>query len=159
MSYMTYLWKDSLHVAALASVLAKKTDKLSKDTAFLVGLLTHIGKLPLVAFYEHHAGPALVWGQYVEFMETRGDEFRRLILAHWGFPEDMSGLVASTPVGGGLDPSYADLVWAARNVRKLVALEFNASPAALRLGLTQEDVMCLEPDADTVLREMATVFV
>lgn len=157
-TYLSFLWNDSLRLAATASALAKRTERLSKDTAFLVGLLTHIGKLPLLAFYERHAGPALPWSSYLEFMEETGDSFRRLILIHWGFPEDILGLVAQEQLPSTTEPSYADLVWAARNVSKLVALEFNEAPAARRLGVKHEDIQYAEPDAEIVLRDMATLF-
>jgi len=157
-TYLSFLWSDSLRLAATAAALAKRTARLSKDTAFLVGLLTHIGKLPLLAFYERHAGPALPWSNYLEFMEESGDSLRRLILIHWGFPEDIMGLVDHEVAVASTDPSYADLVWAARNVNKLVALEFNASPVMQRIGLDYEDMQYLEPDAEMALRDMAVLF-
>jgi HD-like signal output (HDOD) protein len=44
-SYLTQIWQHSVHVAALAHMLARVRTKLNPDEAFLAGLLHEVGKL------------------------------------------------------------------------------------------------------------------
>ena len=44
-NYLTQIWQHSVHVAALAHMLARVRTKLNPDEAFLAGLLHEVGKL------------------------------------------------------------------------------------------------------------------
>lgn len=80
-------WKESIQLAAICYVLAKKCTRIPPEEALLAGLLHNIGELPLIRFaapYPELAKDPDYLDQIMQ--ETRG-QAGGLILHRWNLPE------------------------------------------------------------------------
>jgi HD-like signal output (HDOD) protein len=87
------LWKESISVALICQVLAKRT-KISPDEAFLTGLLHGIGRLYIMV---RAVGKASELGNQEAFLELVSGwqaSIGKAVLENWGFAEQMCDAVA-----------------------------------------------------------------
>jgi HD-like signal output (HDOD) protein len=157
------VWDRSIHVAAIAYVLAKHCTKLNPDEALLTGLMHSIGKIYIVARAEDHPElfeddselEAVLSDWYVATGEA--------ILQGWEFPEEIVMAVASQldlERDIGEQAELADVLMVALPIPSALGEEaaLNASLAAtqaeLRLGLTPEKCATLLGEAQVQIREL-----
>ncbi|KAF0193257.1 MAG: metal-dependent hydrolase HDOD [Gammaproteobacteria bacterium] len=88
------IWRHSVSVAALSSVLAARFTSLGKDEAMLGGLVHDIGKLPILA----RAATIPELGNDDELLQAVLDDMHgevgKLVLETWHFPESLVRCVA-----------------------------------------------------------------
>ena len=157
------VWDRSIHVAAIAYVIAKRCSRLNPDEALLTGLMHSIGKIYIIARAEEHPDlfedraelDAILADWYVATGEA--------ILQGWEFPEEVV-----TAVGAQLDPEreiggsahLADVLLVALPIPSAAGEEAALSAvlaqtqAQLRLGLTLEKCQALLAEADEQIREL-----
>jgi HD-like signal output (HDOD) protein len=90
---LSELWKDSISVALICQILAKRT-KVSPDEAFLTGLLHGIGRLYIMV---RAVGKASELGNQEAFLELVSGwqaSIGKAVLENWGFAEQMCEAVA-----------------------------------------------------------------
>jgi HD-like signal output (HDOD) protein len=90
---LTQLWRQSIAVAAIAQVVARRT-KVNTDEAFLTGLLHGIGRLYIMARSAHHQ--ALVADpMFVELVSSWHPGIGKAVIQNWGFAEPMAEAIGS----------------------------------------------------------------
>ncbi len=90
---LTALWKESICVASICQVLARRT-KVAPDTAFLTGLVHGIGRLYIMA--RGVAAPAVAADQgFADMVASWHASIGKAILENWNFPEEMCEAVGS----------------------------------------------------------------
>ena len=92
-SYVTEIWQHSVHVAALAHMLARVRSKLDPDEAFLGGLLHAVGKLYILMRAKDHK----------EFLESTAacqsvladwhPRVGKAVMEAWELPADLAAAV------------------------------------------------------------------
>lgn len=89
-AHLKVLWKHSVHVSAIAYVIAKKHSQVNPDEAMLAGLLHDIGKFYILNRTEDH--PELFSDQAAldELMSNWHTGIGHAILDSWGFSEDIA---------------------------------------------------------------------
>jgi HD-like signal output (HDOD) protein len=89
---MTELWKESISVALICQVVARRT-KVSPDEAFLTGLLHGIGRLYIMV---RAVGKVSVFDSHEAFVELVSGwqaSIGKAVLENWGFAEEMADAV------------------------------------------------------------------
>jgi HD-like signal output (HDOD) protein len=88
------LWQQSVHVAAMCHLVAKRFTQVNADTALLAGLLQSVGKLYLltriVRFPAVHADP----GTYQRVVAEWHVRLAQAILRNWELSDDIVAAVA-----------------------------------------------------------------
>jgi HD-like signal output (HDOD) protein len=87
--HLSALWQQSVLVAALAFVVARRTDKVSADTAMLTGLVHGVGKLYILTHSMKH--PALFGEQemYQRIVRDWHGNIAKALLESWFMAEDI----------------------------------------------------------------------
>ncbi|WP_417595640.1 HDOD domain-containing protein [Oceanospirillum sp.] len=80
-------WKESIQLAAICYVLAKKCTKIPPEEALLAGLLHNIGELPLVQFAAEYPELADDPDYLDQIMQEARGQAGAIILHRWNFPE------------------------------------------------------------------------
>lgn len=85
--WLTPIWKQGTLTAALAFVMAKKSQRFDPDEALLAALLLDIGVLPLLDKASKHAD--LIQSQHLvqEIANKYSAKVGATILRHWGMPK------------------------------------------------------------------------
>ena len=88
--HLKVLWKHSVHVSAIAYVIAKKHSKINPDEAMLAGLLHDIGKFYILTRTKDH--PELFSDPQAldELIANWHTGIGQAILEAWGFSEDIT---------------------------------------------------------------------
>jgi HD-like signal output (HDOD) protein len=89
---LTALWKESIAVASICQVVARRT-RVSPDEAFLTGLLHGIGRLYIMV---RSVGKMGTLGDSVAFLDLVSSwhsSIGKTVLENWGFAEEMSAAV------------------------------------------------------------------
>jgi HD-like signal output (HDOD) protein len=92
------LWKESIAVASICQVLARRT-KVSPDEAFLAGLLHGIGRMYIMI---RAVGRGAEFGNYNTFMDMVSGwhaSIGKAVLENWGFAGDMADAVGNQDDG------------------------------------------------------------
>ncbi|MCU7844048.1 MAG: HDOD domain-containing protein [Candidatus Thiodiazotropha sp. (ex Monitilora ramsayi)] len=84
------LWKHSVHVSAIAYVIAKKHSKVNPDEAMLAGLLHDIGKFYILTRADDHSELFADETVFDELMANWHTGIGHAILEAWGFSEDIA---------------------------------------------------------------------
>jgi HD-like signal output (HDOD) protein len=87
---MGQLWQQSIRVASICHVVARKT-AVPPDTAFLTGLLHGIGALYVLVRSVGHAAEANP--AFREMINGWHASIGKAVLDNWGFPEEMSDAI------------------------------------------------------------------
>lgn len=158
-SFLTKVWGESITVACLAAALAKRTKSLSKDTAFLAGLLHRVGVLPVAAFYEKNKS-SVQWEPLLKETDEVECSLAASVLSSWGFPLELTMPVSSSCSldCNFLAGSYVEVVLRAKFFFSLSRDEFDAAFAKTGLCLQYVDMMPLVGEALEVQRGISGAF-
>jgi HD-like signal output (HDOD) protein len=87
--HLSALWQQSVLVAALCFVLARRTDKVNADTAMLAGLVHGVGKLYILTHSMKH--PALFGDQemYRRIVRDWHGNIAKALLENWFMAEEI----------------------------------------------------------------------
>jgi HD-like signal output (HDOD) protein len=93
--HLSALWQQSVLVAALAFVVARRTDKASPDTAMLTGLVHGVGKLYILTHSMRH--PALFGDQtmYQRIVRDWHGNIAKALLESWFLADEIVNAVSS----------------------------------------------------------------
>jgi HD-like signal output (HDOD) protein len=91
---LSQLWKQSITVASLCQIVAKRT-KVTPDEAFLTGLLHGIGRLYIMVRAVGRAGEFGDQASFLDLIAGWHPSIGKAVLENWGFAEEMSEAVAS----------------------------------------------------------------
>lgn len=86
---MNQLWQRSVHVAAMAYVIAKRHGKLSADTALLAGLLHGVGKLYILTRASKHPGLCADAAAYNQIVQDWHANIAKALLENWEMAEEI----------------------------------------------------------------------
>lgn len=156
--YLDALWQQSVLVASLCFVVARRTGKVNADTAMLAGLVHGVGKLYILTRSTRH--PALFADQemYQHIVNDWHGSIAKVLLESWGMAEEIVAAVNSYTDDSrqGRSPSVqlADVLDVAivlagcKQMPQLLGERVGASKAAARLELSSES-------CEALLRESA----
>ena len=86
---MTDLWRESISVASICQVVARRT-KVSPDEAFLTGLLHGIGRLYIMVRAVGKVNGVAADDAFFELVSGWDASIGKTVLENWGFAEEMS---------------------------------------------------------------------
>jgi HD-like signal output (HDOD) protein len=146
--HLSALWQQSVLVAALAFVVARRTDKVSPDTAMLTGLVHGVGKLYILTHSMKH--PALFGEQemYQRIVHDWHGNVAKALLESWFMAEEIVAAVhsyedparelrgASAVLADTLE--VADMLSACKDAPDNVPTLLVGRKAVMRLGLDAE---------------------
>lgn len=160
------LWQQSVHLAALSSVLARHCGGVDPDRALLAGLLQDIGALPIVANLSAKPEMLADAATVREILDRYAIPVGTLLLKQWGFDEEMLKVVASREDwqrDPGPKAELADVVLLARlhgyvgTPRMRQCPRINAIPAYRKLALGELSPGDSLAILDTARQEVAEV--
>jgi len=142
--YLKELWHHSVHVAAIAYILAKQFTKISPDEARLAGLLHNIGKLYVLMRIQDN--PVFIDSERTlqEIMGAWHTSIGGEIIESWNFSEELAAAVRDHELydlTGVQSPTLTDVVSVAnllanrQNAEPGDQIELNKYPACRRLNL------------------------
>lgn len=136
-------WERSIRVSAIATVLARMSERFDPDYAALIGLLHAIAEPVLLGYAEHH--PDLADGTALDnVVHSNRAELGRILLTMWDLPREIVDAAARCNQWGYDHPREADYTditlvaqWHAKigGVRGRRIPGFEEIPAFRRLGL------------------------
>jgi HD-like signal output (HDOD) protein len=140
------LWERSVHVAALAFVLAKKLTRLNPDEALLAGIVNDLGRFYLLSLVPDY--PALLDDEVAlaETLNDLADHATEIVLYELKLPASiMDAVMAARAYSGSMPPaSLGDLLFIAGAVSprldpfdELDARIIPSANSAVTLGLDQ----------------------
>jgi HD-like signal output (HDOD) protein len=89
---MTELWKESISVASICQVVARRT-KVSPDEAFLTGLLHGIGRLYIMVRAVGKMNSLAGRAAFFELVSGWDASIGKTVLENWGFADEMSNAI------------------------------------------------------------------
>jgi HD-like signal output (HDOD) protein len=146
--YLDALWQQSVLVASLCFVLARRSGRINPDTAMLTGLVHGVGKLYILTRSTHH--PALFADQdmYQHIVNDWHGSIAKVLLENWQMAEDVITAVATysddSRQGRGPSAMLADVLDSALTIAACKQLpdalgeRVGALKSAARLELTAE---------------------
>jgi len=105
---LALLWHDSVTMAATACVVARRSRRISPDTALFAGLVSGVGKICLLARTHDNPGLASDVASYHEIVRDWHADVTRALLRHWHIADEVvasvhdfqrHAAVAESPVG------------------------------------------------------------
>lgn len=159
---LTKLWNDSVDVATVAAVLAKKF-KMDIDEAFLSGIIHQVGFLAVAGYW-------MVHGQHngtdkVHLFETIAPlltcSLGSYVLMHWKFPVELNDSVRSHCDPFGVESealTIADLVIVAKEYCRHHAVTFDVTPSVMKCGLTYAEMREMDAEFAEYGAEVKSVF-
>lgn len=156
------LWNDSVDVATVAAVLAKKL-KMDIDEAFLSGIIHQVGFLAIAGYW-------MVHGQNngtnkVNLFESVAPlltcSLGSYVLMHWKFPAELNESTRShcDPYGvSGDEKTITDLVIVAKEYIRGLSATFNDTPSVIKCGLTYDEMKEMDEEFREYGAEVRSVF-
>jgi HD-like signal output (HDOD) protein len=89
---LSELWNDSISVASIAQVVARRT-KITPDEAFLAGLLHGIGRLYILVRAVGNAGKFGLDAQFLDLISGWQASIGKSVLENWGFAQELADAV------------------------------------------------------------------
>jgi HD-like signal output (HDOD) protein len=144
--HLSALWQQSVLIAALCFVVARRSEKASADTAMLAGLIHGVGKLYILTRSMKH--PALFADQlgYQQIVRDWHSNIAKALLESWYIPEEIVNAVHSHEDNArdlrGMSAVLADMLElatvlsACSEAPQTVATMLNGRKAVARLGLS-----------------------
>jgi len=86
------MWKQSVHISVLASVLAAKTRRIDPDKALLGGLICKIGAIPFLYFAEKFPADSYTDEEIEAAIEAVRGPVGHYLLSKWDFPAEYAVL-------------------------------------------------------------------
>jgi HD-like signal output (HDOD) protein len=90
------LWQQSVHVAAMCHLVAKRFTQVNADTALLAGLLQSVGKLYLLTRAVKFPALLADTGTYQKLAAEWHGRLAEAILRNWELPDDIIDAVAAS---------------------------------------------------------------
>ena len=109
---LNLLWEESISVAAIAQVVARRT-KVSPEEAFLTGLLHGIGRLYVMVRSVGKSDKLYSDPSFVDMIESWHPAIGKAVLANWGFDDAMCAALADQcdyDRSGKSDPDLTDIM-------------------------------------------------
>jgi putative nucleotidyltransferase with HDIG domain len=159
--------EHSVHVAALAHVLADRYTSLDPDEAMLAGLIHDIGKLPIMEYSEYLPDLASDERKFSKVLEVLHSRVGALILKAWKFPEELVNVAAEHENllrDENTDADFTDVVLIANLLsyvgtdHSYTKLDWSEIPAFRRLALTPEESIEVIKDAREEITELKRLF-
>ncbi|MGX2041803.1 HDOD domain-containing protein [Methylocaldum sp. MU1018] len=111
---MQDVWKSSVHLSAVASVLAAKTGRVDPDKALLGGLIVRIGAIPFLSFAEKFRSEYHDSAELEAALSMVQGPVGRYLLTQWEFAEEYLDLPVTAEQwsysSGTERPDLADIV-------------------------------------------------
>lgn len=98
------LWQESVHVAAMSHVVARRFTQVNADTALLAGLLQSVGKLYLLTRAARYPALLADAGTYQRLVAEWHGRLAEAILRNWELSDD---IIAAVAAGEGLEREHA----------------------------------------------------
>jgi HD-like signal output (HDOD) protein len=89
-NYLTQVWQHSVHVAALAHMLARVRTKLNPDEAFLAGLLHEVGKLYILMRAKDKLDVLASEDAFQAVLAAWHPRLGRAVIERWELPQDLA---------------------------------------------------------------------
>ena len=86
------MWKQSVHISVLASVLAAKTRRIDSDKALLGGLICKIGAIPFLYFAEKFPADSYTDDEIEAAVAVVQGPVGHYLLSKWDFPAEYAEL-------------------------------------------------------------------
>jgi HD-like signal output (HDOD) protein len=146
--HLSALWQQSVLVAALAFVVARRTDKVSPDTAMLAGLVHGVGKLYILTHSMKHSALFGEQDMYQRIVHDWHGNIAKALLESWSMAEEIVSAVHSYE-----DPArdlrgssavladvleVANMLSACKDAPDVVPALLVGRKAVARLGLNEE---------------------
>lgn len=161
---LALLWKENVSMAATTCVVARRTRRISPDTALFAGLVAGVGKICLLV--RAHDQPALASevARYHEIVRDWHADVTRALLRHWHVAEEIIVSVhgfqcqtrpQQTPTVLADVLQVAQLLAAESTLPEQVMQSVSESPSAARLALdprTCVDLLSESKDEIELLR-------
>jgi HD-like signal output (HDOD) protein len=136
-------WVSGQRIAALSEVITRSHTSLDSDSAFIAGLLHHIGRLYI--FTKHDTFPDLLSSK--EARQQLIDEWEapigESIVSNWDFSPDIRATFVadeSDEAQRRVEPNLADVVSVAKNWLNGEEIVFAESRESRRLKLSEEEI-------------------
>jgi HD-like signal output (HDOD) protein len=92
-AYLTQIWQHSVHVAALAHMLARVRTKLNPDEAFLAGLLHEVGKLYILMRAKEKLDVLASENAFQAVLAAWHPRLGRAVIELWQLPPELAAAV------------------------------------------------------------------
>lgn len=157
------IWKHSVRVAALSSLLAGKLTNLSKDEAMLGGLVHDIGKLPILTRAASVPGLAEDGQLLQTVLGELHIEIGNMVLSAWRFPEALVRCIdrhEQYDDSGSQELEICDVVTLANlcshpaAVRDGMIKNFDSLPALRKLEIDAKTLLDLIAEVQPEVREI-----
>lgn len=157
------VWDRSIHVGAIAYVLAKRCTKLNPDEALLSGLMHAIGKIYIVSRAEDHPELFEDRAELEAVLQEWYVATGQAILQGWEFPDEIVAAVAAQldldrDIEDKID--LGDVLMVALPLPSVIHDQatldtmLETTRADQRLGLSLEDTAAILIEADEQIKEM-----
>ena len=93
--YLDALWQQSVLVASLCFVIARRTGKVNADTAMLTGLVHGVGKLYILTRSQRHPALFADQGMYQHIVNDWHGSIAKVLLENWHMAEEIVAAVHS----------------------------------------------------------------
>lgn len=160
-------WQESKTVASVSSALTSFAKHLSKEEAFLAGLVHQIGKLPILTVAENMPAFRDSPARLANLLRKAHQPIGKMILESWGFPQEICDIPL---IYGDLERThdgkadYGDIVQAAYvqgvliNQGKAAHIDINTIPSFQLLGIVSDDEEEISFDVDMSFDKNASLF-
>jgi len=152
-------WESGQRIAALSEVIAKMHKSLNSDSAFIAGLLHHIGSLYIFTKYE--AFPDLL--SSAEARQQLIDEWEgpigESIVSNWDFSHEIRATFAANDSDADsrrVDPNLADVVAAAATLLSGDEIEFTETIESQRLKIVEDEMEPIKAAYQQKLESMSS---
>lgn len=138
------LWAHSMQLSSLAHAVAETHKSLNEETAYLCGLMHHVGKLYILSKardYPKFLGDATMLQAILLEWHTK---VGKSILEAWDFPDDVCESVDPAEYldeHTHLDPTMVDVMFVAESLLASAegeAPDFASMPSCVKLGIDEE---------------------
>lgn len=149
------LWASSMQLSSLAHALAERHDDVDEDTAYLCGLLHHIGSLYILTKAKNYPDFLGESGALQMILDEWQAKIGKSILEAWDFPEEVcesADPLEHLDEHSHLAPSMADVMYVADRLFASAdegMLDFGSIPSCVKLGIDEESA----PEVLTAYRE------
>jgi HD-like signal output (HDOD) protein len=161
---LALLWNDSVTMASTACVVARRSRRISPDSALFAGLVSGVGKICLLARTSDQPALASEVSVYHQIVRDWHADVTRALLRHWHVADEIVASVhdfqrhaESQPISQVLTDvlTVAELLAFDSSVPEQVMQNLSQSPSARRLGLDPQtclDVLSESQDELELLR-------
>jgi HD-like signal output (HDOD) protein len=165
--YLTAVWQHSVHVAALAHMLARIKTATNPDEAFLAGLLHEIGKLYILMRAKDHPDLLAAEAAFQSVLAAWHPRMGRAVIEAWELPSELAAAVGdhqTCALAAGHPPTLTDVLAVANYLAEHSAAAtadesfFDGAPAFGSLALDKPTFDWLIRAGDVDIRLLMLAF-